>query len=58
MENAGAIHVPPNSGTTMGPAAACKFCGCITSGQGRERLNAQLLVDSIPTLIHTARPDG
>ena len=27
-------------------------------GQGSERLNAQLLVDSIPALIHTARPDG
>jgi PAS domain S-box-containing protein len=27
-------------------------------GQGLERLNAQLLVDSIPALIHTARPDG
>jgi len=29
-----------------------------SSGQGSERLNAQLLVDSIPGLIHTARPDG
>ena len=29
-----------------------------SSGQGSERLNAQLLVDSIPALIHTARPDG
>jgi formate hydrogenlyase transcriptional activator len=28
------------------------------SGQGSERLNAQLLVDSIPALIHTSRPDG
>jgi hypothetical protein len=28
------------------------------SGQGSERLNAQLLVDSIPALIHTAKPDG
>src|SRR6266404_223159 len=56
-------HVQPNSGTTMGPAAACGFSGCImpvmaSSGQGSERLNAQLLVDSIPALIHTARPDG
>ncbi len=63
MENAEAIHVPPNSGTTMGPVAACRFCGCImpamaSSGQGPERLNAQLLVDSIPALIHTSRPDG
>jgi len=29
-----------------------------SSRQGSERLNAQLLVDSIPALIHTARPDG
>src|SRR6202166_3085332 len=26
--------------------------------QQRERLNAQLLIDSIPAMIHTARPDG
>jgi PAS domain S-box-containing protein len=62
MEKAEAIHVQPNSGTTMGPAA-CSFSGCImpamaSSGPGSERLNAQLLVDSIPALIHTARPDG
>jgi PAS domain S-box-containing protein len=29
-----------------------------SSGQGSELLNAQLLVDSIPALIHTAKPDG
>jgi PAS domain S-box-containing protein len=63
MENAEAIQVQPNSGTTMGPTAACSFSGCImpamaSSGLGSERLNAQLLVDSIPALIHTARPDG
>jgi hypothetical protein len=56
MENAEAIHVQPNSGTTMGPAAACRFSGCImpamaSPGQGPERLDAQLLVDSIPALI-------
>jgi hypothetical protein len=39
------------------------MCGCMmramaSSGQGSERLNGQLLVDSIPALIHTARPDG
>jgi hypothetical protein len=43
--------------------AICIFSGCImpimaSSGQGSKRLNAQLLVDSIPALIHTARPDG
>jgi formate hydrogenlyase transcriptional activator len=63
MENAEAIHLQPNSSTTMGAAAVCRFSGCImpamaSSGQGSERLNAQLLVDSIPALIHTARPDG
>jgi PAS domain S-box-containing protein len=29
-----------------------------SSGQGSERVNAQLLVDSTPALINTARPDG
>src|ERR1700739_1031784 len=64
MEKAKPIHVQPNSSaTTMGPAVACSFSGCImpamaSSGQGFERLNAQVLVDSIPALIHTARPDG
>jgi formate hydrogenlyase transcriptional activator len=29
-----------------------------TAAQESESLNAQLLVDSIPALIHTARPDG
>jgi PAS domain S-box-containing protein len=63
MDKTDAIHVQPNSGTTMGPAAACRFSGCImpamdSSEQGSERVNAQLLVDSIPALIHTARPDG
>jgi len=63
MENAEAIQVQPGSDTTMGPAAACRFSGCIMPAmaspkQEPERLNAQLLVDSIPGLIHTARPDG
>jgi formate hydrogenlyase transcriptional activator len=29
-----------------------------SSGPGSARLNIELLVDSIPSLIHTARPDG
>src|SRR5260221_11455610 len=63
MEKTEATHVQPYSGTTMGPAAAYRFSGCImpamtSSEQGSERVNAQLLVDSIPALIHTARPDG
>jgi len=63
MEDAKATHVEPNSPATAGSAVECSFSGCImpvmaSSGQGSERLNAQLLVDSIPALIHTARPDG
>jgi PAS domain S-box-containing protein len=63
MEKAEPNPVQPNSGTTMGSAAAGSFSGCImpamaSSGQGSERWNAQLLVDSIPALIHAARPDG
>jgi PAS domain S-box-containing protein len=49
----------------MGPAAAParEFFGCIipsmaSLGQRPESVNIQLLVDSIPALIHTARPDG
>src|ERR1700756_4463731 len=63
MKKAEAIHVQPNPVTTMGSAAACSFSECIipamaSSGQGPKRLNAQVLVDSIPALIHTSRPDG
>jgi PAS domain S-box-containing protein len=63
MEDPKDIPVPPNSVTTAGADAASSFSGCImpvmaSSGPGSERLNAQLLVDSIPALIHTARPDG
>src|SRR3984957_11836505 len=63
MENTRAIHVQPNPRPTMGPAIVCRFPGCImpamaSSEQGSKRMNAQLLVDSIPALIHTARPDG
>jgi len=36
----------------------CIMPAMASSGQGSERLNAQLLVDSIPALIHTATPDG
>src|SRR5580693_6324094 len=63
MKDAEATQVQPHSRTTMEPAGACRFSGCImpamaSSGQGSEHLNAQLLVDSIPALIHTATPDG
>jgi len=44
-------------------AAECRLSGCImlpmiSSRQGSERLDAQLLVDSTPALMNTARPDG
>jgi len=39
------------------PVVGCIMPAMASSGQGSERLNAQLLVDSIPALIHTARPD-
>jgi len=63
MQKTGPDHVQPNSVTTMGPATVCRFSGCImpimaSPGQESAHLNAQLLVDSIPALIHTARPDG
>jgi PAS domain S-box-containing protein len=63
MEKAEPTRVEPDSGTTTGSTGSCSFSGCImpamaSSGQGSERLNAQLLVDSIPALIHTAMPDG
>jgi formate hydrogenlyase transcriptional activator len=63
MENYAAIYVQSNSHTTIVPATVCRFPGCImpavaSLGQGSVRLNAPLLVDLIPALIHTARPDG
>src|SRR4029077_13112601 len=63
IEKAEPIHVQPNSVTTKGSPAACSSFGCImpampSAGQQPESLNIQLLVDSIPALIHTARPDG
>ena len=53
----------PRDLVTAGSGTASRFSGCImppmaSSRQGSERLNAQLLVDSIPALIHTANPDG
>jgi formate hydrogenlyase transcriptional activator len=43
--------------------APCGFSGCMiptmaSTGEQPESLNIQLLVDSIPALIHTGRPDG
>jgi formate hydrogenlyase transcriptional activator len=55
MENDEAIHVQPNSPTTRRPAIMPVMA---SPGQEPEYLYAQLLVDSIPALIHTARPDG
>jgi hypothetical protein len=44
-------------------ATRVDFSGCMipvmaSAEQQRESLNIRLLVDSIPVLIHTARPDG
>jgi PAS domain S-box-containing protein len=63
MEKTKAIHVQPNSPTAIGPASVCRFPGCMmpvmtSPGYKSESLNIQLLVDSIPALIHTSRPDG
>jgi PAS domain S-box-containing protein len=65
MESGGATQVQPDLRTTMGPGTATMrgFGGCMiptmaSAGQLPESLNIQLLVDSIPALIHTARPDG
>jgi len=43
--------------------AQCGFSGCMiramaSPGQESESLNSQFLVDSMPAMIHTARPDG
>ncbi len=43
--------VPKDQSVNIMPAMA-------SPGPGAEPLNIQLLVDSIPALIHTARPDG
>ena len=63
MENAEGIQVQPNSGTIMRPVAACGFSGSIMRAMSSPRqesdsLDVQVLVDSIPALIHTSRPDG
>src|SRR5258707_15599626 len=63
MENAEGIHVQPNSGTIMRPVAACRFSGCMMRAMSSPRresdsLDDQVLVDSIPALIHTSKPDG
>jgi PAS domain S-box-containing protein len=63
MEKAGAIRTQPNSITTKGWEARREFSECImpvmaSPGYESEFWNIQLLVDSIPALIHTARPDG
>ena len=61
MEKAGAIRTQPNSITTKGWEARREFSECIMpvmASPESEFWNIQLLVDSIPALIHTARPDG
>jgi formate hydrogenlyase transcriptional activator len=52
-------HAPKGFiGRAAHPMCCCIILTMASLGQGSERLNAQLLVDSIPALIHTARPDG
>ena len=64
MEEAGAaIHIQANSIATKGWEAKREFSWCTipamaSPGYESESLNIQLLVDSIPALIHTAGPDG
>jgi PAS domain S-box-containing protein len=63
MEKAGAIRTQPNSIMTKGWEARREFSESLmpamaSSGYESEFWNIQLLVDSIPALIHTARPDG
>jgi PAS domain S-box-containing protein len=63
MEKAGAIRTQPNLITTKGREARREFPECVmpamaSPGYESEFWNIQLLVDSIPALIHTARPDG
>src|SRR6266702_582925 len=45
------------------PLSICGFAGCImpamvSSGQGSERLNAQLMVDSLPASLQEALLEG
>ena len=53
----------PNSTRTKGREVRSEFSECMmlamaAPGHQSESLNIQLLVDSIPALIHTATPDG
>jgi PAS domain-containing protein len=46
-----------------GVVAQCGFSGCMirtmaSPGQKSESLNSQFLLDSMPAMIHTVRPDG
>jgi PAS domain S-box-containing protein len=58
-----AIHIQPNSIATKAWEAKRESSGCTiramaSPGLESASLNIQLLVDSIPALIHTARADG
>jgi formate hydrogenlyase transcriptional activator len=45
-------------GNIDGPSCGCMMRAMAAPGQESESVNIQVLVDSIPSLIHTARPDG
>jgi PAS domain S-box-containing protein len=45
-------------GNIDGPSCGCMMRAMSAPRQEPESLNIQVLVDSIPSLIHTARPDG
>ena len=45
-------------GNIDGPSCGCMMRAMSAPRQEAESLNIQVLVDSIPSLIHTARPDG
>ena len=45
-------------GNIDGPSCGCMIPAMASAEQQGESLNIQLLVDSVPELIHTGRPDG
>ena len=51
------------NGVAKGVIAQCGSSGCMirtmaSPGQESQSLNSQFLVDSMPAMMHTARPDG
>jgi len=46
------------SALSLGRLCGCMMRAMISPGEESELSDVQILVDSIPALIHTARPDG